>query len=272
LGVRKVTYTREYNVQELQESARTAPRGTFNLTVVSPSLLVRQAVARRIAYLGVAVSEIPDLEHLPGVLQSSDVDVTLIDGDGWQREWKSLIADLKSLSALSRVVLLVSSMSLEQTLDAASVGVQSVFLKPFREDVHLERILDLLLAVRGISAKRRQPRFTPERSQPVFLDYLPEDDWVVLRFAVTDVCPKGARLLLPYAGVAPELTPGKKGALATLVMAAGKAGVFFRVIHRCPDAIGISFEQFGAGAKTFSAYVDGLNDRTFGIAHRKREW
>jgi DNA-binding NtrC family response regulator len=57
---------------------------------------------------------------------------------------------LKIFSELSRVVLLTGSMTVDQTVEAADIGVAAVFIKPFKEEEHSVRILDLLNSIRGV--------------------------------------------------------------------------------------------------------------------------
>jgi len=41
-------------------------------------------------------------------------------------------------------------MTVDQTVEAADIGVAAVFIKPFKEEEHSVRILDLLNSIRGV--------------------------------------------------------------------------------------------------------------------------
>jgi hypothetical protein len=87
---------------------------------------------------------------------------------------------------------------LDHTIEAANNGVAAIFIKPYKEEEHTERVLGLLNDIHQVSPKRFLPRFTPDLTAQIHLEYLPLDEWLVFPKEVSNISQKGAKLRLPY--------------------------------------------------------------------------
>ncbi len=187
-----------------------APR----LAMVSRSLLLREALARRLSRLGVGIAAVSDFETLVREIESERPALVLVDGDGWEQRWDALIRGLELKKRGVSALLLIASLSVDQVLEAPSLGIGTVILKPFKPEEHTARIYDLLLGARALTARRAHPRYVPTNGQGLEMEILPEGDWVTLRLPVLDICDGGARIELPELPAAARLVPGSRGAVA----------------------------------------------------------
>jgi DNA-binding response OmpR family regulator len=243
-----------------------------SVAIVSKSLLSRQSIARKLNVLGITVFE---YRHFDALFQSTDLqppDVVLIDTAAQELEWKALVSLLKIFSERTQVILLVSGINEDQAIEAARSGVAAIFVKPFKEEEHDERILDLLNQIHDIIPKRLQPRFTPNPETEVRLDYIPLDDWLVFPMEVRNISLKGAQLRLPYGDFAGELQPGSSRFPAILVVGRTRISLYLHVVHREKGTIGVEFQHLGAGHKVLEYFVRNLHIQSFGEDKRLRRW
>ena len=92
------------------------------LAVVSRSLLVREALVRRLSPLGVRVAAASRFDTLVREIEGGAPDLVLIDGDGWERPWNELVGELDLRRRGVQGLLLVSSMSVGQALGPFVAG------------------------------------------------------------------------------------------------------------------------------------------------------
>jgi CheY-like chemotaxis protein len=234
------------------------------MAIVSRSLLVREALARRLTLLGVEVTAVARFDDLAREIRNNRPDSVLVDGDGWEWPWEALLRDLELRKRGIPALLLISSMSAGQALETPTLGIGAVILKPFKPEEHTARVYDLLLETQAVTARRAHPRYVPADGQAVVMEALPYGDWVVLRLPVLDVSGGGARLELPDAAVAAALAPGSRGAVASLVVENARTSVAFRVVHRARQTLGVAFEK--------NVDLQGFDRRVFGPFVPLRLW
>jgi hypothetical protein len=227
------------------------------MAIVSRSLLVREALARRLTLLGVEVTAVARFDDLAREIRNNRPDSVLVDGDGWEWSWEALLRDLELRKRGIPALLLISSMSAGQALETPTLGIGAV-------SEHTARVYDLLLETQAVTARRAHPRYVPADGQAVVMEALPYGDWVVLRLPVLDVSGGGARLELPDAAVAAALAPGSRGAVASLVVENARTSVAFRVVHRARQTLGVAFEK--------NVDLQGFDRRVFGPFVPLRLW
>ncbi len=242
------------------------------LVVASRSILLREAVARRLSQLGMEVTSVPDFEALRRELESDCPALALVDGDGWDRPWGALIRGLELKRKGVPALLLVASLSVDQVLEVPSLGIRSVLLKPFKPEEHSARVYDLFLEARALTARRAHPRYVPSDAQPLEMEILPEGDWVARRLPVLDISVSGARIGIPDPTAAARLVPGSRWAVASLAAGRASASVSFRVAHRSRHSAGLSFEQVIDKGGAFRETLQGFERSVFGSVMPRRPW
>ena len=258
--------------QKIEEQDRDLEEKGFSVAIISKSLLTRLSIARKLGVIGVSIFE---FQHFDDLFQSTNLqppDVILIDTDTQDLQWKALVSLLKIFSKRTQIVLLVSGMNIDQALEAAHNGVAAIFVKPFKEEEHNQRILDLLTQIHNITPKRLQPRFTPGRETKISLDYIPSDDWLVLPLQVRNISLEGAQLRLPFVNFAGELQPGRSGFPATLVVGRARISLYLQVVYRKGRTIGVVFEHLGAGHRVLEYFIRNLRIQFFGAKTRRGKW
>jgi len=258
--------------QTTTEQEQNSEDNRFIASIVSRSLLTRQSIARKLSLVGITVFE---YRHVDALLQSVDSaapHLVLIDSDDQELEWTALVSLLKMLIDRTYVILLVSSLNADHTVEAAINGVAAIFVKPYKEEEHTERILDLMNDIRRISPKRLLPRYTPDLKAQIHLEYLPSNDGVIFPIEVRNISQKGAQLLLPYGDFAKELQPGSSGFPATLLLGALRVGVYLRVVYRQGRTVGVVFEHIGDRRKAFATLIRELSNRALGDIAGDRRW
>jgi DNA-binding response OmpR family regulator len=242
------------------------------VAVVARSLLVREALVRRLTPLGVRVAAVSRFDTLVREIEGGTPALVLIDGDGWERPWDELVRELDLQTRGIQGLLLISSMSVGQALDAPALGIDAVILKPFKAEEHTARVYDLLLAERGVTPQREHPRYVPSGAQALELEVLPEGDWVVLRLPVLDLSTGGARVELPEPLAAAGLAPGTRGEVASLVVDGARASVVFRVVYRDRHTLGVAFEHVEDRSGALAETLRGFDRRAFGALVPRRPW
>jgi DNA-binding NarL/FixJ family response regulator len=242
------------------------------VAVVSKSLLSGQSIARKLSLVGVNVFEYRHFDALFENIDLSPPDIVLIDPAGQELEWRALVSLLRIFSERSRVVLLAASMNVDQAVEAANSGVAAIFIKPYKEEEHTERVLGLVNEIQGVAPGRLQPRFTPRPESEIHVYYLTSDDWLAFPMEVRNIGEKGARLCLPYREFAAELQPGSSGFPATLAIGSARISLYLRVVHREGGTIGVLFERIGAGRKVLESFIRDLHTQAFGGSRNRRRW
>ena len=118
--------------QTTTEQEQNSEDNRFIAAIVSRSLLTRQSIARKLSLVGITVFE---YRHVDALLQSVDSaapDLVLIDSDDQELEWTALVSLLKMLIDRTYVILLVSSLNADHTVEAAINGVAAIFVKPYK--------------------------------------------------------------------------------------------------------------------------------------------
>jgi DNA-binding response OmpR family regulator len=223
--------------------------------------------------LGVQIATVSGFEALSRLIESDSPALVLLDGDGWERPWDSLLRSLQLKSKGIGALLLVGSLSADQLLQATSLGIGTVILKPFKPEEHTARIYNLFLGARALSPRRAHPRYVPENGQRLEMEILPEGDWIARRLPVLDISAGGARMELPDPpAAAARLVPGSRWAVASLEVGGARANVSFRVVHRSRQTIGVAFEQLIDRSGTFWEALQGFDRRVFGSHVPRRPW
>ena len=86
------------------------------MAIVSHSLLVREALARRLTLLGVEVTAVARFDDLAREIRNNRPHSVLVDGDGWEWSWEALLRDLELRKRGIPALLLISSMSADQAV------------------------------------------------------------------------------------------------------------------------------------------------------------
>jgi len=222
--------------------------------------------------LGVEIAAVSGFEALSRLIESDNPALVLIDGDGWERPWDSLLRSLELKGKGIGALLLVRSLSADQLLQATSLGIGTVILKPFKPEEHTARIYDLFLGARALSPRRAHPSYVSPDGQRLEMEILPEGDWVARRLPVLDISAGGARMELPDPPAAARLVPGSRWAVASLVVGGARANVSFRVVHRGRQTIGVAFEQLIDRSGAFWEALQGFDRRVFGSYVPRRPW
>lgn len=258
--------------QTTTEQDRNSEDDWFIAAIVSRSLLTRKSIARKLALVGITVFEYRHIDSLLQSVNSAPPDLVLIDSDSQDLEWNALVSLLKILNDRTHVILLVSSLNVDHTIDAANTGVAAIFIKPYKEEEHTERVLDLLNDTHRISPKRFLPRFTPDLTARIHMEYLSFDDWVVFPIEVRNISQKGVQLRLPYREFAKELQSESSGLPATLVLGTLRVGIYLRVVYREGRTVGVVFEHIGDGRRAFTSFIRELSNRALGEGLGRRRW
>jgi DNA-binding NarL/FixJ family response regulator len=257
-------------LQIAEDRALDSQHESFAAAVVSKSPLIRYSIARKLGLVGIRVSEHQHFDSLlhPG---SPPPDLVLIDTTAQELHWKALVSLLKVFHLRTDVILLVSGMDAAQAADAAESGVAAIFIKPFKEEEHTERVLELLYRLHRITPKRLLPRFTTGKEAEIRLECLPPDHSTAVSLEVLDISRRGAGLAVPY-GLASELEPGSSGFDAALVIRGVGIPVRFRVVHREGRRAGILLEHLGGHGARLTGLLSELADRAFGKPTRRARW
>jgi DNA-binding response OmpR family regulator len=240
--------------------------------MVSRSLLLREALVRRLSLLNSEVEPFSDFETLAREIRSDHPAFVLVDGDGWDQDWEVPVRRLELRRRGLPGLLLITSLNVDQLVEAPSLGIGTVLLKPFKPEEHTARIYDLLLSAQARPARRAHPRYAPADGQRLEMEILPEGDWVARRLAVRDISGGGARIELPDPPAAARLVPGSRWAVASLVVGGAVANVAFRVVHRSRQTIGVAFEQLVDRSGTFREALQGFDREVFGSVVPRRGW
>ena len=260
--------------RNLAQAGQRRPAGSEAqpLAMVSRSLLLREALVQRLSLLSVQVAALSDFEALAREIQGRHPALVLIDGDGWEQNWEVPVRRLELRRRGLPGLLLIGSLNVDQLLEAPSLGIGSVILKPFKPEEHTARIYDLFLGAQARTARRAHPRYFPAHGQRPEMEILPEEDWVALRLTVRDISGGGAGIELPDPPAAAALAPGSRWAVASLVVGGARANVAFRVVHRSRRTIGVAFEQLIDRNGTLRDTLQGFDRQVFGSVVPRRGW
>jgi hypothetical protein len=261
--------TRNLAQTDLRRSGKPAARW---MAVVSRSLLLREALVQRLSLLSVDVAAVSDFETLARGIQTDHVALVLVDGDGWDQNWEAPVRRLQLRSRGLPGLLLIGSLNVDQLLEAPSLGIGTVLLKPFKPEEHTARIYDLFLGSQARTARRAHPRYVPSDGQRLEMDILPDGDWVARRLTVRDISGGGAGVELPDPPAAAALAPGSRWAVASLLVGGARANVAFRVVHRSRQTIGVAFEQLVDRNGAFREILQGFDRQVFGSVVPRRGW
>jgi DNA-binding NarL/FixJ family response regulator len=245
---------------------------TRNLAMVSRSLLLREALVQRLSLLGVDIAAVSDFQTLGREMEDHPPALVLVDGDGWEQPWDALVRGLNLKARGVPALLLIASLGVDQVLEAPSLGVGTIILKPFKPEEHTARVYDLFLAAQSRTPRRAHPRYAPTNGQRLEMEILPEGDWVARRLPVLDISGGGARIELPDPPAAAGLAPGSRWAVAGLAAGGARASVSFRVVHRSLQSIGVVFEQLIDRNGAFREILQGFDRRVFGSVVPHRGW
>jgi CheY-like chemotaxis protein len=239
---------------------------------VSRSLLLREALQQRLSLLSVEVAPVSDFEALARAIDGGHPALVLVDGDGWEQNWEVPVRHLELKERGLPGLLLIGSLNVDRLVEAPSLGIGTVLLKPFKPEEHTARIYDLFLGAQARTARRAHPRYFPSNGQRLEMEILPEQDWVALRLAVRDISGGGAGIELPDPPAAAALAPGSRWAVASLVVGGARANVAFRVVHRSRKTIGVAFEQVIDRNGALREALQGFDRQVFGSVVPHRGW
>ncbi len=242
------------------------------MALVTRSLLLREALVQRLSLLSVEVAAATDFEALAREIERDHPALVLVDGDGWEQNWEVPVRRMELRKRGLAGLLLVGSLNVDQLLEAPSLGIGTVLLKPFKPEEHTARIYDLFLSAQARTARRAHPRYFPADTLRLEMEMLPEEDWVALRLTVRDICGGGAGIELPDPPAAAALAPGSRWAVASLVVGGARASVAFRVVHRSRQTVGVAFEQLIDRNGVFRDALLGFDRQVFGSVVPHRSW
>lgn len=232
--------------------------------------LVRQPIAQSLSALGIAVREFADLGEVVTRLNDLSPDLILMDADGMARRWRTLAAGLGGARSRPGLVLLASRFSFADAHDAQALGIAGVIMKPYRRDEHAARMLDLLLARRGLRPRRLAPRVLLTGAEDARLELaLPNGEE---RLPVRDIAEGGVAVAAASPAAAAALTEGERYPAATLAWDAMRLELSFEVIHAAGGIAGLRFVQVLEGWPKLARALAERLERALGRIERKRRW
>jgi DNA-binding NarL/FixJ family response regulator len=240
------------------------------LIVQAPAHLVRQPIVQSLSALGIAVREFTDLGEAVSRLNDLSPDLMVVDADGMARRWRTLAAGLGSVRGGIGLVLLASRFSFADAHDAQALRVAGVIMKPYRREEHAARLLEAVLARKGLRPRRLTPRVTLTEAEDAHLELsLPSGEEHLL---VRDIAEGGIAVVASSPAAATALVEGEHFPSATLSWGALRRELSFEVVHASDGIAGLRFIRVLEGWPQLARILGERLARALGRIERKRRW
>jgi DNA-binding NarL/FixJ family response regulator len=232
--------------------------------------LVRQPIAQSLAALGIAVRELADLGEVVARLNDLSPDLIVMDADGMARAWRTLAAGLGGAQGRVGLVLLASRFAFADAHDAQALGIAGVIMKPYRRNEHAAKLLDAVLARKGLRPRRSTPRVTLTEAEDAHLELsLPSGEEVL---PVHTIAEGGITVSAASAAANAALIEGERFPAATLVWGEMRLELSFEVVHAADGIAGVRFIQVLEGWPRLARALGERLTRALGQIERKRRW
>ena len=240
------------------------------VVVQAATHLVRQPIAHSLAALGIAVRELADLGEVVARLNDLSPDLIVMDADGMARAWRTLAAGLGGARGSVGLVLLASRFSFADAHDAQALGVAGVIMKPYRRNEHAAKLLDAVLARKGLRPRRSTPRVTLTEAEGAHLELsLPSGEEVL---PVHTIAEGGIAVSAATRAAADALVEGERFPAASLVWGPLRLELSFDVVHAAGGIAGLRFIRVWEGWPQLARILGERRARALGPLERKRRW
>lgn len=243
-----------------------------NLIVISNSEEIRKAFLDSYSLLGYEVRVFEDILEVIRDLNFLEPDHVVMDIDALARKWKVVAAGLRGAQKKITIILLVSSMSLEQANEALLLGVSGIIIKPFLREFHLKRVYDIIHRKLRAAGKRVYPRYyTGTVFEGALTARNPETEQLHV-FELVNVSEIGAAVRTRDLTAAPELQPGFMLEDTILRIDNQEFQMSAQVVFRQQGLIGVGFRRIRKGKANFLRIIQKLSLKAFGISGIKGKW
>jgi DNA-binding response OmpR family regulator len=243
-----------------------------NLIVISQSEEIRKAFLDSYSLLGYEVKVTEDILEVIRELNYLEPDQVILDVDGLARKWKILAAGLRGAQKKITLILLVSSMNLEQANEALMLGVSGIIVKPFLREFHLKRVYNIIHRKLRAEGKRIYPRFYAGTVFDGALTVRSPTTGQLHVFELINVSEIGVAVRTRDLAVAPELQRGAMLEDALLRIDNQEFLVSAQVAFRQQGLLGIGFQRIKKGKANFLRFIQKLSLKAFGISGIKGKW
>ena len=243
-----------------------------NLIVISTSLEIRKSFVDSYTLLGYEVSVFEDVFEAIRDLNILDPDQVVMDIDEMPRIWKIIASGLQIAQKKITIILIASSMTLEEANEALILGVSGIIIKPFLPEFHLKRVYDILHRKLKAEGKRICPRFYTGTAFDGALVVHSLATGRIHSFELVNVSQLGAAVRSKDPEVAPELAPGHAIHKAMLRLDNEEFPISAEVVFRSKGLIGVVFQEITKGQANFQRFIQRLSLKAFGIAGIQGKW
>ena len=243
-----------------------------NLIVISKSAEIRQSFTDSYSLLGYEVSVFEDIFEVIRDLNSLDPDHVIMDIDELARKWKIVASGLQLAQKKITIILIASTMTLDEANEALILGVSGVIIKPFLREFHLKRVYDIFHRKLRAEGKRIYPRFYSGVAFDGSLIVQSEKTDKIHSFELVNVSEIGAAVRSRDLEIAPELAPDYTTEHALLRIDNEEFPVTVQVVFRKQGLIGVNFRSIRRGRSNFMRFLQKLSLRAFGISGIKGKW
>jgi DNA-binding response OmpR family regulator len=243
-----------------------------NMIVISKSEEIRKSFLDSYSLLGYEVSVTEDILQVIRELNFLEPDQVIMDIDELARIWKVVAGGLRLAQKKITIILLASSLSLEQANEALLLGVSGIIIKPFLREFHLKRVYDIIHRKQRAEGKRIYPRFY---TGAVFDGSLTAQNLATGQlhvFELINLSEIGAAVRSRDPAVAPELQRGYVLEDASLRIDNQEFQISAQVVFRQQGLIGIGFQRITRGKANFLRFIQKLSLKAFGISGIKGKW
>jgi hypothetical protein len=238
--------------------------------------MVRKQVAESFEPLGYWVKTYGDYNKPVGELPVFNPSVIMLDGDGCGDEWLGFLDRLQTFQGA--IILFKSHIDFNQTREAATRGVSSIIVKPFKPTEHVEKIHHFIDNKLRIEEKRTKPRFYFQEDFNAKIQYYVAGGRDLNIMPLENITDQGATVILKDQRYREELRPGRRIVGATLLLGAAKIPLSFRVVFRERNRAGVLFQEMRKSRHAFQKVIQGFMDQVFGVAgpsdqvEREKRW
>jgi DNA-binding response OmpR family regulator len=243
-----------------------------NLIVISKSAEIRKSFVDSYSLLGYELSAFEDIYEPVRDLNLIDPDHVILDIDGLDRKWKILTAGLRLAQKKITVILLASTVTLEEANEALILGVSGIIIKPFLPEFHLKRVYDIIHRRLRMQGKRIYPRFYAGEAFEGELSLFSETENRSCSFDLVNISEIGAAMRAREPAEAPELKPGYVIEEATLRINRDEFPICAEVVFRSRGLVGVKFRSIKKNESSFTRFIQILSLKAFGISGLRGKW
>jgi DNA-binding response OmpR family regulator len=214
------------------------------------------------------VHEYAEISSALKILQEIVPEIIILDVEDDLRSWRLLVAGLVSAQRRVRIVLMARRMGIDEAAEAKRLGVAGVILKPFREEEHVGRLVELMNDARSVKPRRQHVRYYPEAESQSMLT-MPGPLSTLYR--IVNVSLGGVCLAASKSGLR-DLDGAGNEAPVRLSTGGIHLGVTCRVVHRSEELMGVQFLSMTSGRPDFLEHLGSLQSRVFGPRRVRGPW